>query len=72
MARSTFLFGLTRSEMASMVRASSDAGAVDVRHQRLLIQGLRVSVRVRVRHYMLRFLAGPEPVLVLSPRPVRG
>ncbi|MGB6584069.1 MAG: hypothetical protein WBF34_39720 [Streptosporangiaceae bacterium] len=24
MARSTFLFGLTRSEMASMVRASSD------------------------------------------------
>src|SRR6266568_9500950 len=34
------------------------AGAVDVRYQRVLVDGLRAGIRVR--HYMLRFLAGPR------------
>ena len=45
------------------------AGPVDARHQRVLVQGLRVLVRVR--HRILRFLAGPNLSRCCHHDPVR-
>ena len=52
MARSTFFFGFTRSEMASMVRASSARVRSMSATSVVLVDGLRFGIRVS--HCVLR------------------